>query len=174
MVDTSYSVTQGDFKEAKNFVYDVSKYLHIGQYRVSVVLYNDTAVSEFDFNAYPNSTTLLQAIKHISHSRGRGSTDTKYALNYSESLFTVQKGSRQTAEKVIVVLTDGDFNDPIGAESAAKRLHANNVTIYGVGLGNIGPDIYRLTGGRSDEVFSVSSYKYICNLVPKLVPKLGK
>ncbi|VDH90541.1 Hypothetical predicted protein [Mytilus galloprovincialis] len=174
LIDTSSSISQTQFQHSIDFVYNITNFLRIGtqDIQVSVVLYDKKPIGVFDFDTYITKQSLLNAIKHIHKGIG-ASTNTAKALDYSRALFNLQNGSRSNAEKVVVTLTDGDSDDRISTKHAAELLRNNNVTVYGVGVGDFthGSEIFDIAG-KSANVYTVGGFDYICNLVPIMVPVL--
>lgn len=107
-----------------------------------------------------------------------GGTYTFDALNHVRTnILTSSGGARSGVPKAVVVLTDGLSANSILTKTRAQELHADNVEVYAIGIGNAAvttntelsdiasdPDSYYL--------HTVDMFQYLCALVPELVPKL--
>lgn len=181
ILDKSGSVRQDGFNEAVDFVYNVTKWLTIGpsNIQVAAVSYSSSVQTLFDLNDYSNNQTLLDAILNLKSITTGGGTYTFDALNHVRTnILTSSGGARSGVPKAVVVLTDGLSANSILTKTRAQELHADNVEVYAIGIGNAAvttntelsdiasdPDSYYL--------HTVDMFQYLCALVPELVPKLG-
>ncbi|XP_061446391.1 integrin alpha-L isoform X3 [Rhineura floridana] len=99
-----------DFNTIKEFMISVMKELHNSTIHFAAVQFSTDATIEFDFNNYtrnPNPQELLQNVRHK-----KGITGTFGAIKcVVEDVFIPERGMRREANKVIIIITDGDATD---------------------------------------------------------------
>ncbi|XP_053786274.1 collagen alpha-4(VI) chain isoform X4 [Desmodus rotundus] len=130
LIDGSGSIRQDDFLQMKAFMKEVIKTFHIGPDRVQfgVVQYSDQINSEFILGQYPSVTQLKVAVDGIQQSGG--GTRTGQALRNMAQVFA--DTARDSAPWYLIVVTDGQSQDPVA--EAAKALRSNGVNIYAIGV----------------------------------------
>ena len=183
MVDRSGSIAQTDYNAAIDFIYNVTTWLTIGStdIYISIVTYSSSYTEEFDLNDYTNKQNLLSAIKTLKGTSTGGSTYTQTALNFVRTTsFTSAHGSRSGTSPVVVVMTDGVSNSMTSTVQSADDIRTqHSAEIFAVGIGSAlsstNAEIKGIASDPdSDYVHYVEGYIYLCNLIPSLVPKLGK
>ena len=137
--------------------------LDIGTQRslAGVILFNNNASVHFPVTQYTSASTLLPAINPGLPFHG-GSTNTAAALDLLRT--AGQTGGalqlRSGHPNIVIVVTDGESNDPEATLSAANTLHASNTykQIYAVGVH--GANITELKAIASDPslVFFTSNF----------------
>jgi hypothetical protein len=108
LLDASYSEGRTNFDKQLKFVEDFANQFNIGSdaTQLSVVTFASTVHNEFYLNAHPSKSSLISAIQRVSYRPGATYTDK--ALSFAETVsFLPQHGGRADAEKIVVVLTDG-------------------------------------------------------------------
>ncbi|KAK3100010.1 hypothetical protein FSP39_013438 [Pinctada imbricata] len=182
MLDTSGSLSQNDFNEAVDFVYNVTKQLTIGPSNilVSAVTFSTLVRNEFDLKDHVTESAILAAILNLKRIVPNGGTYTFDALRFvSSHSLTSSAGARSGVQKAVVVLTDGVSASAISTKYQAQKLHNDSVEVYSIGIGNVtlstsqeladiasDPDSYYL--------YRVDQYQYLSAIVSDIVPKLGK
>lgn len=135
---------------------------------------------DIPFDSYTNKTELLQKINNLKGTITNGNTQTGMAINYTQStILTTGKGARSGAEVAVIVMTDGQSSGYPKPETEADNLRADGADVFSLGIGSaLSASNAELKGIASDPdsyyLLYVSSFVYLCNLVPDLVPKLGK
>lgn len=164
-----------------DFVYNVTKWLTIGpsNIQVSAVSYSTNVQTIFPLNTYTNNQTLLDAISNLKTISTGGGTYTFSALDHVRTnVLTSSGGARSGVPKAVVVLTDGLSANSLLTQQRAAELHADNVEVYAIGIGNAASNTnVELADIASDPdsyyLHTVDMFQYLCALVPELVPKLG-
>ena len=182
VVDTSGSISTTQFSEVVGFLYNLTSYLTIGPsaFQVSVVTFNSTVTEEFALNENADLPSLLTSIGDLDRIVPDGGTFTFDALNYVESnSFDVSKGGRSTADHVVVVVTDGQSPNLLQTTAAADALRTQGIEVIAVGIGDTSSlseaELNAIANDPdSENVFYISDFIYICNLIPALLEKLGK
>ncbi|XP_033744266.1 collagen alpha-3(VI) chain-like [Pecten maximus] len=180
LVDTSGSISDQEESQAVNFIYNVTKWLTVGvdDIRVSVVTFNSEPREQFKLRDYNKMAELLQHIKQVANETTGGGTNTAKALRFvREHSFLLQNGGRPNANRTVILLTDGQSDDPVGTLREAGSFKSNNTELFAIGIGSaLSTSNGEIRGVSSDPdsyyVQQVDSFIYLCNLVPALVPKL--
>ncbi|XP_053525526.1 collagen alpha-4(VI) chain-like [Artibeus jamaicensis] len=152
LIDGSGSIGQDDFLQMKAFMKEVIKMFHIGPDRVQfgVVQYSDQIHSEFVLSQYPSVTQLKVAIDGIQ--QDGGGTRTGQALRNMAQVFA--DTARSNTPQYLIVITDGQSQDPVAL--AAKALKSNRVNIYAIGVRDA--DTTELKEIAEDKVFFVHEF----------------
>ncbi|XP_060083006.1 cartilage matrix protein-like [Ylistrum balloti] len=183
LVDTSGSISNQSEVQAVDFIYNVTKWLTIGpdDIQISVVTFNTEIDEKFKLKKFNSSAELLPNLKRLIYNSPHGSTETAEALEFvRKTSFLPSHGGRPDANKTVVLLTDGQSDNPHNTLRQAELLKAlNNTEIFTIGIGSaVSTSNDEIRGISSDPdsyyVQQVDSFIYLCNLVPALVPKLGK
>ncbi|XP_063414974.1 collagen alpha-1(XIV) chain-like [Mytilus trossulus] len=180
IVDRSGSIQERHFDEAVEFIYNVTEFLTIDEQhlKVSVMTFSSDNRLDIAFDSYTNKTELLQKINNLKGTITNGNTQTGMAINYTQStILTTAKGARSGAEVAVIVMTDGQSSGYPKPETEADNLRADGADVFSLGIGSaLSASNAELKGIASDPdsyyLLYVSSFVYLCNLVPDLVPKL--
>ncbi|KAM3821694.1 integrin alpha-L isoform 2-T2 [Vipera latastei] len=133
LFDGSASMKTSEFMNIKEFMIDVMKELWNSSVHFAAVQFSEDAKLEFDFNNYtsnPNPEELLANIVHAEQI-----TNTFKAIKFvANEVFIPERGTRKEANKVIVIITDGDASDrDRGHIEAVKK---KNILRLIIGIGN--------------------------------------
>ena len=113
VVDESGSIGTAHFEQVKSFLSHLVGRLDVdsGSTRVGLVTYSTRIGTVFNLNDYRSVASLQWAISSLRYSRGK--TNTADALAYVRTrMLTPMAGDRSNVPNVVVVLTDGQSNDP--------------------------------------------------------------
>ncbi|KAK3595500.1 hypothetical protein CHS0354_021599 [Potamilus streckersoni] len=130
LLDASSSVGSGSFQKQLDFVHNLTNKLTIGQDNVliSVVTTSEVPYSKFYLNSFIYKQDVLHAIRNITYDQG--TTNTGAALKYiRENSFLEMNGGRDNAAKLVIVLTDANFQYPTNTAEEAKLLHGSDVKV---------------------------------------------
>ena len=136
--------------------------------QIGIVIYSDNPHLIFNLNNHTDNTTLVKAIQNIQYIRG--STNTAEAIRYVlDNSFTPEAGDRDTADNVLIVITDGQSNNKSQTLFVSQRIHARNLTTYAIGVGS-GADAQEIAAIASDadHVFNVTNYEALATLQREL------
>ena len=114
VVDSSGSIDSNKWDTALQFVATVSSQFTIGPDNVQVafVLFSDEATVQWDLRQHRDSARLDHAIRNVRHIGLR--TNLNDALYLTRTVvFAQDRGTRPGAEKVTIILTDGEDNVPL-------------------------------------------------------------
>lgn len=151
LIDSSKSVGSSNFQKQIDFLQDFVNRFSIGftKTQFSVVTFATKVYNEFWLNKYQNKSDLINAIKHISYKEGK--TYTHLALNFvTQNTFLPANGGRPNFGKIVIILTDGQSNNPSATKNAAEQLHLLGAQVISAGIGS-GVDLLELTRIASDK-----------------------
>lgn len=147
--DSSGSVGRANYERERQFAIQVTETFNIGpnQTRIANVAYSGVVRTSFLFNTFTNRSSVVNALGEVEYfsievpPNSNRATNTAGALmRLRDEIFTVENGARETRfgiPRIAVVITDGQSNvNPTETIPSAQRLHANNVTVFGVGVGS--------------------------------------
>ena len=134
LIDGSWSVTPDNFVRVQTFLGVLLKHFTIGDDAtlIGIAQYSDTPQLEFGLHDYKTFDKLLPAINRMKYKGGN--TAAGKALTFAlEQVFG--RRSRPNAQKVVLVITDGESLQDSVTEPA-RRLRENGVEIFSIGVGD--------------------------------------
>ncbi|XP_054848238.1 integrin alpha-M-like [Eublepharis macularius] len=134
VIDGSSSMRSSEFMHLKEFVKLIMKSFP-NNTQFSLLQYSSRFQEHFDFKQFhrnPDADQLLSQVKQLG-----GSTHTASAIrNAVRDLFTPHRGARNTATKILVVVTDGlKTGDPLEYREAVTVADRAGVERFAVGVG---------------------------------------
>ncbi|KAL3871109.1 hypothetical protein ACJMK2_039128 [Sinanodonta woodiana] len=138
LLDSSSSLTTLDFLRAIEFMKEVVRGFDISTFQthVGVVLYSTQVSVEFQLNQYYDEQSVIDAIDRMTYRPG--STATAKAIQVAvEQVFNPMYGSRPNVVKVLLVITDGASDDPVGTMYYANMAHSGRINVFSVGVGSL-------------------------------------
>ncbi|XP_062321955.1 LOW QUALITY PROTEIN: integrin alpha-10 [Osmerus eperlanus] len=145
--------------EVQNFLSNILSKFHISpeQMQVGVLQYGEVAVHEWSLRDYQTTQEVVEAAKNISRQEGR-ETRTAYAIHMGcTEAFSPERGAREGATKVMIVVTDGESHDGEELEDALSECEERNITRYAIAV--LGHYIRR----QQDPETFISEIKYIAS-----------
>ena len=135
MLDSSGSIGREHFTTMKNFVANVTANFEIrdNSTRVGLIRFSDTASILIPLGSINSSQQLTTDINNVVYTAGGTRTDLALVL-----VLTAFNNSRinEGIPRVVILLTDGQSNEPTSTAQAAPRVHNDNIEVYSVGIGN--------------------------------------
>uniref|UniRef100_A0A8C4EV71 Integrin, alpha 10 n=1 Tax=Dicentrarchus labrax TaxID=13489 RepID=A0A8C4EV71_DICLA len=122
--------------EVQNFLSNILSKFHISpdQMQVGILQYGEVAVHEWSLKDYQTTQDVVEAAKNISRQEGR-ETRTAYAIHMAcTEAFSAERGARQGATKVMIVVTDGESHDGEELEDALTECNNRNITRYAIAV----------------------------------------
>lgn len=145
----------------KDFMIALVKKSDVGHDRVQfgAVKYSAEPETFFYLNDYGSKSAIIKAIRN-DKSIGE-TTYTAKALRHSEGLFSEVHGSRKHkgVPQVLIVITDGDSHDATELDEVSRRLRANGIAIYAIGIERARPDELLTMAGSEDKYFYVNTFE---------------
>ncbi|XP_029804561.1 integrin alpha-D-like [Suricata suricatta] len=136
LIDGSGSIDQDDFKQMKDFVIAV-----MGQFKgtdtlFSLMQYSDRLETHFTFTRFQSSSSPRSLVGPIRQLKGLTFTATGI-LNVVKELFHGKNGARESAKKILIVITDGQkYRDPLEYSDVIPQAEKAGVTRYAIGVGH--------------------------------------
>ncbi|XP_037611592.1 integrin alpha-M-like [Sebastes umbrosus] len=177
LLDGSGSVNDEDFDKMKTFVRDLVRSLLPLDTKFAIAQFsrNPRIYYYFD-NFFSGSTSWEEKVTGIEQLQG--STFTAAAIkNVVENIFTPRRGSRSNVNKVLIVITDGESNDPGQLQSAATLANRAKITRFAIGVGNAFTNLNAkaelgIIASSPDNVFQVQSFDALDKIRKSLQAKL--
>ncbi|CDJ58508.1 microneme protein 2, putative [Eimeria maxima] len=138
VVDESGSIGTSNYGKVRSFISNFAGTMPLSpdDVRVGLVTFGTSAVTRWDLSdsRAQNADLLAAAAKKLPYAAG--STYTHLGLAKAEEiLFSFQKGGRDNAPKMILVMTDGASSRRSQTLSAAEKLRNRGVIIVVLGVG---------------------------------------
>lgn len=160
ILDSSSSEGTTNFHKQVDFVKTFIQQFNIGpnKTRVSTITFSTNVKNNFWLNQHQTQSSLHTALDHVSYVGGITNTD--QALTFARlNSFLARNGGRADAEKIVIVLTDGQSTSPSKTQTAARLLHQTGVEVITVGIGNgITQSELAVIASDVQHVFKVQSF----------------
>ncbi|XP_023262068.1 integrin alpha-11-like, partial [Seriola lalandi dorsalis] len=120
--------------EVQDFLINILQKFYIGpgQTQVGVVQYGSTVVHEFSLGEYQTVEEVVEAARSIDQ-RGGEETRTALGINVARSE-AFKRGGRAGAQKVMIVITDGESHDSPQLVQAVGDSERDNITMYAIAV----------------------------------------
>uniref|UniRef100_A0A3B1JEF1 Integrin, alpha 10 n=1 Tax=Astyanax mexicanus TaxID=7994 RepID=A0A3B1JEF1_ASTMX len=146
--------------EVQNFLSNILSKFHISpeQMQVGILQYGEISVHEWSLKDYQSTQDVVEAAKNISR-QGKGrETRTAYAIHMAcTEAFSAERGARDGATKVMIVVTDGESHDGEELPEALIECEKRNITRYAIAV--LGHYIRR----QQDPETFINEIKYIAS-----------
>ncbi|XP_019383523.1 PREDICTED: matrilin-2 isoform X6 [Gavialis gangeticus] len=176
IIDSSRSVRPYDFEKVKEFLLTILQFLDISPdvTRVGLIQYGSTVKHEFSLKTFGRRQDVERAVKRMMHLAT--GTMTGLAIQYAMNIaFSESEGARplsQNVPRIIMIVTDGRPQDPVG-EIAAKARNSG-ILIFAIGVGRVDMNTLKSIGSEPHEehVFLVANFSQIETLTSVFQNKL--
>ncbi|KAB5586999.1 hypothetical protein PHYPO_G00007920 [Pangasianodon hypophthalmus] len=124
------------WSEVQNFLKNILSKFHISpeQMQVGILQYGEIAVHEWSLKDYQTTEEVVEAAKNINRQEGR-ETRTAYAIQMAcTEAFSAERGARDGATKVMIVVTDGESHDGDELADALVECEKRNITRYAIAV----------------------------------------
>ncbi|XP_035389155.1 integrin alpha-M-like [Electrophorus electricus] len=130
LLDGSGSVHPMDFSKMKSFVKKLIQGLQTQNIKFAVAEFSDYCKIPITFNNFRD----ISDVDNIEQQRQW--TNTANAINkLVNELFTSSAGARPNANRVLLVITDGESTDGVNLLSAIENAEKKKITRYAIGVG---------------------------------------
>ncbi|XP_067285937.1 integrin alpha-X-like [Pseudorasbora parva] len=173
LLDGSGSVGIGNFITMKNFVTNMIKRFTDRDAQFAIAQYSSSCYIHYNFNELKDSTweSKVTNIPYI-----QGATYTAAAIKkLVDELFTPNGGSRSSAKKILLVITDGVSHDRGLLKDAASKAEKKSITRFAIGVGDAFNDYSAkeelntiASDPDIDHVFKVTDFNALNNILQKL------
>ncbi|XP_050812638.1 integrin alpha-X isoform X1 [Gopherus flavomarginatus] len=136
LIDGSGSIEAEDFSKMKTFLSEIMKRFHSTDTQFALMQYSHRFRDHFDFSQYRRSSNpnrLLRSVWQLT-----GATHTASAIQkVVRDLFTSERGARDEATKILIVITDGEkTGDPLSYSDVIPEAQRAGIIRYAIGVGN--------------------------------------
>ena len=148
LLDTSDSLDSFGFDSEKKFIINFLNTMPVGMQaaRVEVIPFGDIASLYIDGVSNPslsmNKCDIFQKLKQMPLSINGFSTNTKSAFQLAFDVCLGPYSSQKRVlwnklKTVVILITDGRWNQGPSPVPIAKMLHAANIEVFAIGVGNV-------------------------------------
>ncbi|KAM8826137.1 integrin alpha-10 [Synchiropus picturatus] len=145
--------------EVQNFLSNILSKFHISsdQMQVGILQYGEVAVHEWSLKDYQTTREVVEAAKNISRQEGRETRTAEAIKTACTEAFSSERGARDGATKVMIVVTDGESHDGEELPDALEECENRNITRYAIAV--LGHYIRR----QHDPETFINEIKYIAS-----------
>ncbi|XP_056325036.1 integrin alpha-M-like [Danio aesculapii] len=175
LLDGSGSVGINDFTVMKGFVTKVIRRFTERDAQFAIAQYSNDCEIHYNFNDLKlDDGTWESKVANIPYRWG-GTYTAKAIQKLVNDLFTPNGGSRPSAKKILVVITDGESHDRDSLKYVASQAEAKSIVRFAIGVGNAFNNYYAkeelntiASDPDSDYVFQVTDFNALNNILQKL------
>ncbi|KAM8869465.1 integrin alpha-10 isoform 2-T2 [Spinachia spinachia] len=122
--------------EVQNFLSNILSKFHISldQMQVGVLQYGEVVVHEWSLKDYQTTQEVVEAAKNISRQEGRETCTASAIRTACTEAFSEERGAREGAAKVMIVVTDGESHDGEDLEASLGECTDRNITRYAIAV----------------------------------------
>ncbi|XP_078494131.1 scavenger receptor cysteine-rich domain-containing protein DMBT1-like [Ciona intestinalis] len=187
LLDSSGSLTPGDFQLAANFVKNVITGIDLASFQVGVMQYSHY-LSSRELNDQPYITTEINIGEYTEADPFKAAIDNIQPHGYTTyTAHAVLKAIRvdfpnsnrfndSCTSKIIVVITDGISSDSNMLRAAALEAKNLGITIYAIGVGDANTQelvvLTRPESGTKDKMFQIDQYASLPSILQGLRSKI--
>ncbi|XP_044214882.1 collagen alpha-6(VI) chain isoform X2 [Thunnus albacares] len=170
LIDSSGSIDPNDYQKMKEFMKSVISRSDIGENKVHVGVMQFSSVQKlvFRLNEYYSKDDMLRAIDGMTQIGG--GTDTGKAIKVLSPYFDKAEGGRPDQRQRLVVITDGESQDPV--KEPAKELRDKKVQIYAIGVVDANTTQLLEISGLKERVYSERDFDALKDLESQVALEL--
>uniref|UniRef100_A0A8C0GJW9 VWFA domain-containing protein n=1 Tax=Chelonoidis abingdonii TaxID=106734 RepID=A0A8C0GJW9_CHEAB len=133
LIDGSGSIEPEDFEKMKTFLSEIMKRFHSTDTQFALMQYSHSFRDHFDFAQYRRSRDLSRLLRSVWQLRG--ATHTASAIRkVVQQLFTSERGARDEATKILIVITDGEKSgDMLSYSDVIPEAERAGIIRYAIG-----------------------------------------
>uniref|UniRef100_A0A5F9C205 Integrin subunit alpha D n=1 Tax=Oryctolagus cuniculus TaxID=9986 RepID=A0A5F9C205_RABIT len=136
LIDGSGSISSNDFRKMKDFVRAVMDQFKDTNTQFSLMQYSNVLVTHFTFSSFRNSSNPQGLVEPIVQLTGLTFTATGI-LKVVTELFQTKNGARESAKKILIVITDGQkYKDPLHYSAVIPQAEQAGIIRYAIGVGD--------------------------------------
>ncbi|XP_064361525.1 collagen alpha-6(VI) chain [Dromaius novaehollandiae] len=170
LVDSSGSIRPAEFQKVKDFLQSFVTKMDVGldNVRIGLLQFSSEIREEFQLDRYSTMSDLQRAIQEMKQIKSR--TLTGKALTFAASYFDQYRGGRPELKQYLIVITDGESQDPV--KTPARSIRDKGITIYAIDMLQANNSQLVEISGTQDKVFFENNLNFlekqilfeICNL----------
>ncbi|XP_059690432.1 integrin alpha-M-like [Gavia stellata] len=181
LVDGSGSILDPDFQRMKTFITQVMSRFESTDTRFALMQFSSTSTLHFDFATFARLSPVerVREVQRIKQSRG--TTWTASAIQtVVRQLFTLREGAREDANRILIVVTDGQkYGDVLDYEVVIPEAAHAGIIRYAIGVGSAFGDpaaveeLHTIASEPSkDHVFRVDNFDALQGIQNQLQEKI--
>ena len=181
LIDGSGSVRTANFEHFKTAAINIVQQVHISPdtVRIAAVLFENSAVPQFDFNVCTDNNAAYAALGAIQYPSGNRATSTAAGFQYlADTLFSSDSGFRSDRHTVVVTMTDGAaarglarLTEAIAAADAVATAGGADITRVSIGVGGFNPEHLAACASSPEDAFPLGGFEDLSQ--PSLARELG-
>ncbi|XP_065178432.1 mucin-17-like isoform X8 [Sycon ciliatum] len=125
------------FNQVVNFTRALLSHVAVPPVHVGMVRYGTRPAIEFGLARHETYSSLMSAVKQLTHSVRGAAVATGSALQSARTLFFEEVGARRGARRVVLLITSASFDAGSIPGPEADRLRSLGARVIVVGVGNI-------------------------------------
>ncbi|XP_075119837.1 integrin alpha-E [Leptodactylus fuscus] len=181
VLDGSGSIKSDDFQKAKDFISNLITKIweKCFECEFAVVQYGEVIQTEFNLlDSHKDSRSILDKVQKIQQV-GKVTKTASALLHVLNNIFNESHGSSESANKIILVLTDGDiFMDPVNLTTVINDTRMQTIERFSIGVGEAfnKTKAYRelkLIANDEKHVIRVEDYSKLDGLISSLQQKMA-
>ncbi|KAM6307010.1 integrin alpha-X-like [Podargus strigoides] len=138
LVDGSGSIMSEDFERMKTFITQVMRRFESTDTRFALMEFSSAPSLRFDFAAFAGLSPAGREEEVRRMPQSKGTTCTASAIQtVLRRLFTARNGARESAHRILIVVTDGQkFGDPLEYGDVIPKAAQAGIIRYAIGVGS--------------------------------------
>uniref|UniRef100_A0A8C4JJX7 VWFA domain-containing protein n=1 Tax=Dromaius novaehollandiae TaxID=8790 RepID=A0A8C4JJX7_DRONO len=156
LVDSSGSIRPAEFQKVKDFLQSFVTKMDVGldNVRIGLLQFSSEIREEFQLDRYSTMSDLQRAIQEMKQIKSR--TLTGKALTFAASYFDQYRGGRPELKQYLIVITDGESQDPV--KTPARALKEDGINLVAVGVSTASRAELQEITGDEERLFFAQSY----------------
>ncbi|KAI5106075.1 integrin alpha-10, partial [Silurus meridionalis] len=124
------------WSEVQNFLKNILSKFHISpeQMQVGILQYGEIVVHEWSLKDYQSTEDVVEAAKNINRQEGRETRTAEAIKMACTEAFSAERGARDGATKVMIVVTDGESHDGDELPDTLVECENRNITRYAIAV----------------------------------------
>ncbi|XP_073421420.1 integrin alpha-E [Dendrobates tinctorius] len=183
ILDGSGSIKSDDFQKARDFISNLTTKIweNCFECEFALVQYGAVIQTEFDLqDSRQGSLSIQEKIQNITQV-GNVTKTASALLHVLDNIFNESRGSRESASKIILVITDGDiFMDPVNLTTVINSPKMKTIERFSIGVGdafnktNAYNELKLIATEEKDHVIRVEDYSKLDGLISSLQQKMAR
>uniref|UniRef100_A0A8C6ZIE1 VWFA domain-containing protein n=1 Tax=Nothoprocta perdicaria TaxID=30464 RepID=A0A8C6ZIE1_NOTPE len=159
LVDSSGSIHPAEFQRVKKFTQSVVSGVEVGldAVRFGLLQFSSDVREEFQLDRYSSTPALHRAIQEMQQMKG--GTLTGKALSFAASYFDRDRGGRPELKQYLIVITDGESQEPV--KMPAKAIRDKGIIVYAIDMLRANNSQLVEIAGTQDRVFLENNLEFL-------------
>ncbi|XP_077129778.1 integrin alpha-M-like [Ranitomeya variabilis] len=180
LIDGSGSITGADFQLMLDFITTIMEDFSDSNTQFALMQYSKEFETHFYFRNFSKIRDPKSLTSGITHQQGKATRTCTAILEAIKELFDPRRGSRKNAEKLLIIITDGESRmDSTPSSESSREANRIGVRRFAIGVGNVFslPMAYNelksiASPEPEDHVFKVTNFSALESLHEMLEDKI--